>query len=163
MLAEFALKCCRICGADIHSDVETCPLCSGRQQPGKKPCSTTVIIIFALLGFLCITLLGIMSAHAIQQVICNRTNTCNEKAERNVSLAKIALDNYIACQGQIPENLGQIPFQAEEGVRVVLQKTSGKSYRLISFHAQGDREYLVFSEKNTIYCQKKRQPGYTTF
>jgi len=163
MMAEFALKCCRVCGSDIHIDVETCPLCSSRQHPDKKPCSTTVIIVFALLGFLCITLLGIMSAHAIQQAICSRTDFSNEKAKQNVSLAKTAVENYIAHHGRIPANLGQISFQADEGVMVILQKTSEERYRLISTHDQGDRNYLVFSDKNTIDCQKKDNPIFTMF
>jgi len=100
-----------------------------------------------------------MSAHAIQQAISSRTDFSNEIAMQNVSLAKIAVDNYVAKHGQIPVNLGQISFQADEGVLVVLQKNSAKSYRLISSHDQGDREYLVFSEKNTMYCQKKGPSG----
>lgn len=159
MMAEFAAKCCRVCGGDIHIDTVICPLCSSRQHPQKKPCSTTVIIVFALLGFLCITLLGIMSAHAIQQVICNCTDFSNEKAMQNVSLAKIAVDNYVTQYGRIPLDLGQTYFQANDGVSVVLEKTSAESYRLISSHDQGDREYLVFSGNNTMYCQKKGIPG----
>jgi hypothetical protein len=158
MMAEFALKCCRVCGSDINIDAETCPLCSSRQHP-KKPCSLTVIIVFALLGFLCITLLGIMSAHAIQQAISSRTDFSNEIAIQNVSLAKIAVDNYVAHYGRIPVNLDNITFQADDDVMIILQNTSAKSYRLISSHEQGDKEYLVFSGKNTMYCQKKGTPG----
>jgi len=159
MMAEFALKSCRVCGGDIHIDAETCPLCSSRQHPEKKPCSTIIIIIFALIGFSCITLLGIMSAHAIQQVIYSRTSSSNDKALQNISRAKITVDNYITHHGRIPGNLGQTTFQADEGVVVTLQKSSGESYRLISFHDQGDREYLFFSENDALYCQKKGQPG----
>ncbi|MRR55499.1 MAG: hypothetical protein EG822_13495 [Deltaproteobacteria bacterium] len=140
-------------------DMEICPLCSSRQHPDKKPYFTTVIIVFALLGFLCITLLGIMSANAIQQTLCSRTDFSNEKALLNVSRAKKAVDNYIAHHEEIPVNLGQISFQADEGVMVILQKTSEKNYRLIGSHERGDRRYFVFSEKETIYSQKKRHPG----
>lgn len=159
MMDEFALKCCRVCGSDIHIDTETCPMCSSSQRPEKKPFSTIIIIVFALLGFLCITLLGIMSAHAIQQVIYHRMNSSNEMALRNLSRAKIALDDYVAHHGRIPENLGEISYRSDEGVLIVLQKTSAKSYRLISSHDLGDREYFVSSKNNTMYYQKTRQSG----
>jgi len=103
------------------------------------------------------------ACNAIQQAICSRTDFSNEKAKQNVSLAKTAVENYIAHHGRIPANLGQISFQADEGVMVILQKTSEERYRLISTHDQGDRNYLVFSDKNTIDCQKKDNPIFTMF
>lgn len=116
MMAEFSLVCCRVCRGKIQTDTEICPLCSSRQNLEKKRCSTTVIILLAVLGFVCITLLGFMSAHAIQQAIYSRTDTSNEKAMQNVSLAKIAVDNYMADHDQIPENLSQFAFQADENI-----------------------------------------------
>ncbi len=68
MVVEFALKFCRICGGDIDVDEQTCGLCNSRQQPEKRFCSTGLIIVLVLLGFFGIMLLGIMSAHAIQQI-----------------------------------------------------------------------------------------------
>lgn len=158
MIAEFEFKECRICGGDIQINAETCPLCSSRQRSDKIIYSTKVLLFFAVLGFICIMFLGIMSAHAIQQFICKRTTTCNEQAILHVTRAKISVENYVARYGRVPENLTQVTFQAEDGVSVILQKAPGNRYRLISFHDQGDNKYFAFSGNEVIFFQKKGQP-----
>ena len=159
MIGEFALKSCRLCGGDINISAQICPLCSSRQKPEKKLRSTGLIIALAGLGFFGIMLLGIMSAHAIQQIICSRTNDCNVAAVKNVTAAKIGLDRYFAQNGQFPQSLDQIFFKPEKDVTVDFNKTAGRSYRLVSFHAQGDKEYLAVSGKTGIYVKERNQPG----
>ncbi|RQW82784.1 MAG: hypothetical protein EHM79_17555 [Geobacter sp.] len=159
MTGEFTYKSCRICGGDITIDDQICPLCSSRQKPGKRLSPTGLNITLAGLGFFGIMLLGIMSAHAIQQIICSRTNDCNVAAVKNVKAAKTGLDRYFAQNGQFPETLGQIFFKPDNDVTVALNKTAGRSYRLVSFHAQGDKEYLAVSGKAEIYFKGRNQPG----
>lgn len=159
MTGEFTYKSCRICGGDINIDTQICPLCSSRQKPGKRLSSTGLILALAGLGFFGIMLLGIMSAHAIQQIICSRTNSCNVAAVKNVIAAKIGLDRYFARNGQFPEKLDQIFFKPDNDVTVTLNKTAGRSYSLVSFHAQGDKEYLAVSGKTGIYFKERNQPG----
>ncbi len=154
-MGEYAYKCCRICGSDITIDAEICPLCSSRQQPGKRLISTGLIIALAALGFFGIMLLGIMSAHAIQQFICFRTTTCNTAALKNLKAAKVGLDQYFARNGRYPETLDQVFFKPDDGVSVTFNKVADKSYRLVSFHKQGDREFLAVSGKMGIYCKKR--------
>lgn len=148
-------KCCRICGGEITIDAEICPLCSSRQQPAKRVISTGLIIALAGLGFFGIMLLGIMSAHAIEQFICFRTTTCNAVALKNVKTAKVGLDRYFARNGRYPETLEQIFFEADDGVTVTFNKVADKSYRLVSFHKQGDKVFWAVSGKMRVYCKKR--------
>lgn len=156
MMGEFAYKYCRICGGDITIDAEICPLCSSRQQPEKRFISTGLIIALACMGFFGIMLLGVMSAHAIQQFICFRTTTCNAAALKNAEAAKVGLDQYFARNDRYPESLDQILFKPDDGVSVTFNKVSDKSYRLASFHKQGDKEFLAVSGITRIYCKKKK-------
>ena len=159
MTGEFTYKSCRICGGDINIDALICSLCSTRQKPENRFNSTGLLITLAGLGFFGIMLLGIMSAHAIQQIICSRTNDCNVAAEKNVKAAKIGLDRYFAQNGQFPDTFDQIFFKPDNDVTVALNKTADRSYWLVSFHAQGDKEYLAVSGKSGIYFKERSQPG----
>lgn len=164
MMGEFAFKCCRICGGDITIDAQICPLCSSRQQPEKRFCSSGLIIALAGLGFIGIMLLGIMSAHAIQQFVCFRTDTCNAAALKNVKAAKVGLDKYFVRNGRFPDTLDQIFFKPDDGVTVTLIKTAdSKSYDLVSFHTQGNKEYLAESENMGIFYRKRNKPGLRYF
>lgn len=164
MMNGFAFKCCRICGGDITTDAQICPLCSSLQQPEIKSCSTRLIIALAGLGFIGITLLGIMSAHAIQHFVSLRINTCNAVALKNIKAAIVGLDKFFAQNGRFPDTLDQILFRADDGVTVTLTETSdSRKYRLVSFHAQGDEEYLAMSGKIRIFYTKRNKPGYGYF
>jgi hypothetical protein len=153
MMGEFVYKCCRICGSDITIEAEICPLCSSRQQPEKRVISTGLIIALAGFGFFGVMLLGIISAHAIQQFICFRTTTCNAAALNNLKAAKVGLDQYFARNGRYPETLDQIFFKHDDGVSVTFNKVADKTYRLVSFHKQGDREFLAISGKMGMYSK----------
>lgn len=155
-MGEFTYKNCRICGGDIPIDAEICHLCSSRQQPEKRFFSTGLIIALACMGFFGIMLLGIMSAHAIQQFICFQNTTCNAAALKNAKAAKVGLDQYFARNGRYPETLDQIFFNPDDGVSVTFHKVSDNSYRLDIFHKQGDKEFLSFSGTTRIYCKKKK-------
>lgn len=156
MVVGFAFKCCRICGGDIDLNEQTCPLCSSRQQPEKRFCSTGLIIVLALLGFFGIMLLGIMSAQAIQQIITVRTNTCNTTALNTIRSAKIGVAKYFARNNRFPETLDQIYFKPEDGVTLTLNTSADSSYRLVSFHAKGDKEYLAVSGKMEISYKERK-------
>jgi hypothetical protein len=157
MMAEFASKSCRICGGYITTDAEICPLCCSRQHPEKNFFSTGLIIPLAGLGFFGVMLLGIMSAHAIQHLIHYRTSTCNAAALKNVKAAKGAVDHYIAHNARNPETLEQLNFKPDDGVTVSLTKNSDSSYTLVSFHKQGDEEFLAVSGTNRYFCKKRNQ------
>ncbi|MDD2337680.1 MAG: hypothetical protein PHD01_14020 [Geobacteraceae bacterium] len=164
MMRGFAFKYCRICGGDITTDAQICPLCSSLQQPDKKFCSTRLIIALAGLGFIGITLLGVMSAHAIQQFVSFRTNTCNAAALENIKTAIVGLDQFFAQNGRFPDTLDQILFRPDDGVTVILTETSDRrKYSLVSFHVQGDKEYLAMSGKMGILYTKRNKPGFGYF
>jgi hypothetical protein len=159
MVVDFALRFCRICGGDIDVEEQTCPLCNSRQQPDKRLCSTGLIIVLALLGFFGIMFLGIISAHAIQQILSVRTNTNNTTALNTISSAKIGVDKYFARNGQFPKTLDQIYLKPEDGVTLTLNTSADSSYRLVSFHTKGNKEYLAVSGKVKIYYKERKQTG----
>jgi hypothetical protein len=159
MMEAFSFKSCRICGSDIHIDAQVCPLCSSRQQP-KKIYSMGVILTLAVLGFLGILILGVISAHAIQQFISIRTNTSNGLALHDIKTAKMCVNSYIAREGRLPENLAVTSFTPGNEVTVILQKVRDRNFRLRCFHADGDKEYLSDSWDMAIYYKQRKQSGF---
>ncbi len=155
MMVEYSFKYCRICGGDISIDAEICPHCSSRQQPGKTFCSTGIIIVLALIGFFGITLLGIMSAHAIQHLMYVRTSSFNRLALNNIQAAQKSVENYVLHSGSYPKNLAQTSFTPDKGVTVDLREDSAGSYSLVGFHKQGNMVYLIIAGNSTIYYKKK--------
>jgi predicted nucleic acid-binding Zn ribbon protein len=159
MVAEYAFRCCRVCGGDINLDAQICPFCGSLQQAKKKNGSTLLIIGLAVLGFFGIMSVGIISAFTIPRFIGFRTNTCNAIALRNVSTAKSGLEMFRFRNGRLPETLDTISFAPDDGVTVTLLKSAAGNYRLVGFHKQGDREYLAVSGKTVIFCRERDRPG----
>jgi predicted nucleic acid-binding Zn ribbon protein len=159
MVEDFSYICCRVCGGEIPLDAQTCPLCSSRQQIETRIWSSLMIIALALVGFVGIVFLGILSARAIPEFACFRSNTCNAIALKNIRGAKSGLENYFSRNGRYPDTLGQIMFTPEEGVTVTLSKVSDRNYLLLGRHERGDREYLAVSGKDGIFSREKNQPG----
>jgi hypothetical protein len=162
MTEDYSFKTCRICGGDITIDAEICPLCSSRQKETKSSLSTGIIIFLSLIGFIGISFLGIMSSHAIQQIISVRTSYSNRLALKNVQEAKSVVENYFSGKGCLPDTLAQSNFEPDKDVTIHLQKISVGRYSLVGFHSQGDMEYLAVSGKNRIYCKKRNDSVFLT-
>lgn len=135
-------------------------MCSSHQHFEKRYCSTAIIIALAVAGFFGIMLLGIMSAHAIQQFIDIRTEACNNSALKSIRSARTGLDTYVSAYNRLPATFNDLHFKPDNGVTILLEKTSENKCKLTSFHLNGDREYLAFSGKSEICFKKRHQPGF---
>jgi RNA polymerase subunit RPABC4/transcription elongation factor Spt4 len=107
-MSEFSFKYCRVCGGDIDLDAQTCPLCSSRQQVEKNFFSIGFIIFLAIVSFIAIIFLGIVSARAIPHFISFQTNTRNAIAMNSVRVTQSRLEEYYSRKGCYPDTLDHI-------------------------------------------------------
>ncbi len=155
---EISIHYCRICGSDILQSDEICPRCGSIQSVKRDGLGPGWVILFAMVGFLGIAILGIVSARAIPQLTSGVDNAYDKSALYSISAAKRALDGYIRRNGVCPDSLRQISFRPDEGVSVELLRTGDGACTMIASHRNGQTEYAVSSGGEKIYQRSKTAP-----